>query len=141
MAFGISSTAHAEIALLLHKTHQLTGMGKAADFLALHICRYIATQCQNIFYAKAMQLSKYLCQLCFVSLYTSQMSQSRHTVILYFFGQCCRIAYRAAACAIGDAHIGRLAGSNPVDNLQTVLQLCALLRRKQLARQMNFTVF
>ena len=92
-------------------------------------------------YAKAMQLSKYLCQLCFVSLYTSQMSQSRYTVILYFFGQCCRIAYRAAACAIGNAHIGRLAGRNPVDNLQTVLQLCALLRRKQLARQMNFTVF
>ena len=141
MAFGISSTADAEIALLLHKAHQLTGMGKAADFLTLHICRYIAAQCQNIFYAKALQLSKYLCQLCFISLYTSQMSQSRHAVILYFFCQCCRIAYRAAACAIGDAHIGRLAGCNFVDNLQTVLQLCALLRRKQLARQMNFTVF
>ena len=116
-------------------------MGKAADFLTLHICRYIAAQCQNIFYAEAMQLSKYLCQLCFVSLYAGKMCQRRHTVILYLFGQCCRIAYRAAACAIGNTHIGRLAGRNLVDNLQTVLQLYALLRRKQLTRQMDFSVF
>ena len=64
-------------------------MGKAADFLTLHICRYIAAQCQNIFYAEAMQLSKYLCQLCFVSLYAGKMCQRRHTVILYLLGQCC----------------------------------------------------
>ena len=140
MSLGISSAANAKIALLLDKAHQIAGMSKAALMVALHISRNIAAQRENIIHAMALQLLQHLGDFLLVCLHAGQMRQRRQAVILYLLRQGRRIADGAAACTIGDAHIGRLDCGNPVDNLQTVLQLCALLRRKQLTGQMNASI-
>ena len=140
MSLGISSAAHAEIALLLDKAHQIAGMSKAALMVALHISWNVAAQCENIIHAMTLQLLQHLGNFYLVCLHAGQMRQRRQAVILHLLRQGRRIADGAAACAISDAHIGRLDCGNPVNNLQTVLQLCALLRRKQLTGQVNASI-